>query len=335
MPERDERTTVFGWASVALMALAGAAIAYLGVWTAEAVAPVERHHAVILRVNDADGAEGHERFGYDLEAMTGDGRVIALAPGQERVDRLSIGEPVIVTLSRATGRPLSVRYAEGDVELHHHTTAIVLVTVAGLFAAVVAWRARPLLAAASAVLPVAPRLLVAAVTATAVAVTAVGILDRETGGDIRHVADGMDIYGDPEFFPERVVAVGEEAPLDGVFVTARGPAAEVTTPGPDPALRVVAVPVTLRNPTPETVLTVRLVLIGEGQGETQMLRGSRCGDEPGALVGTFPHGTTTGRLCFVVAQRFDPRYLILERGDTSLALDVRTGPGAAGKPSGS
>ncbi|WP_031007982.1 hypothetical protein [Streptomyces sp. NRRL F-5727] len=329
---RNERTTVFGWLGVGLLVLAGAAVAFLGVWTVEAVAPVERHHAVIMRVDDDPGdlSDGHERFDYRLEAMTTDGRVVALAGGQERVDHLSYGEPVIVTLSRATGRPLSVRHGDGEVELHHHPWAVLAVVLAGLFAAVVAWRARPLLRAASAVLPFAPRLVTATLAAAALVLAGHALLDRETHGDSRNVADGMGIYRDEKVFPKRVVPTGREARLDDLFVTARGPAADVVpATGDATRLRIVAVPFAGRNPTAADIPWVPVKLIGEGPGEAQLLRASRCGGEPGASDGSFARGETTGRLCFAVAQRFEPRYLILTRGGTTLALDVRAGGDAA------
>ncbi|MFD8012983.1 hypothetical protein [Streptomyces sp. NPDC058955] len=326
---RKERTTVFGWLSVGLLVLAGAAVAFLGVWTVEAVAPVERHHAVIMQVDDPDTTDGHERFGYALEAMTTDGRVIALADGQERLAHLSLGEPVIVTLSRATGRPLSVRHWDGDTQFHHHPWAVLAVVLVGLFAAVVLWRVRPLLRAASAVLPFAPRLVTATLAAAALFLAGHALLDGETRGDSRHVADGMGIYRDEESFPKQVVPVGQEAKLDDLFVTARGAAANVgPATGDDTRVRIVAVPFAGRNPTPAAVPWVPVKLIGEGPGEAQLLLGSRCGDEPGASDGSFARGETTGRLCFAVSQRFEPRYLVLTRGGTTLALDVRSGTGA-------
>ncbi|MFI8324257.1 hypothetical protein [Streptomyces sp. NPDC085529] len=323
---RNERTTVFGWLSVGLLVLAGAAAAFLAVWTVEAVAPVERHHAVIMKVDDDPGlSDGHERFDYVVEAMTTDGRVLALAAGQERVNHLSLGEPVIVTLSRATGRPLSVRHRDGEVELHHHPWAVLAVVLAGLFTAVVAWRARALLRAGSAVLPFAPRLVTATLTAAALLLAGNALLDAETYGDSRHVPDGMGIHRDAKSFPKQVVPTGREARLDDLHVTARGPAADSVPAGDDTRLRIVSVPVTVRNPTPADIPWVPVKLIGEGPGVPQLLLGGRCGDEPGASDGSFARGETTGRLCFAVAQRFEPRYLIVTRGGTTLALDVRAG----------
>ncbi|MFF9498535.1 hypothetical protein [Streptomyces sp. NPDC014656] len=328
--EKDERTAVFGWASVLALALAGAALGFLAVWTAEAVAPVDREHAVAVRVTDLDG-DGHERYGYDLEARTTDGRTIPLAGGSARVDRVRSGEPVVVTLSRATGRPLAVRHVEGEANLHHHTGAVVLVVAAGLFAAAVAWRRRPLLRAASAVLPFAPRLLAAAVTVAALVLAGAAPLDRDPADGSRSSLDGMGIYRDPAFFPDRVVGVGTEAEVDDMAVTVRAPAATVApAPGAGTALRVVAVPVVVRGTGQGTGTHLPVVLIGEGEGDAQLLRWSRCGEEPGALDDTFAPGETTGRLCFAVPQRFDPRYLVLERGGASVAVDVRGGTAAGG-----
>ncbi|MCT7356224.1 hypothetical protein N4P33_29365 [Streptomyces sp. 15-116A] len=204
--ERRQGAAVF---SLLALAVAGAALAFLTIWTTEALAPVTEKHAVIAHEGDGDEAFTEESDGpYDFEvhALTEDGDTIPLGEGGELLKPLALGDPVIVTLSNATGRPLGARGPGGEVSLHHHAGMIILVTLATVALLLTTRYHRRLRRATHAILTplppkLAPWITPAAVTATALATTT-ALLTPDTPDHEPHTMDGMGIYASADHFPD-------------------------------------------------------------------------------------------------------------------------------------
>ncbi|MCP9957522.1 hypothetical protein [Streptomyces sudanensis] len=335
--ERQHRpVTVF---ALLVLAMAGACLAFLALWVAEGLAPVTESGGVVGHVSDGEGdrgpSDGYDEF--EVEVRTGDGAVHLGERGPLLVP-LQLGDPVVVARSAPTGRVVSVRGPDGEVDLHAHAGMIVLVGVAAAGTAGAVWQRRRLVEAVGWGLPsagVSAPVLGAAVTVLgAVAVLAALVVPETPEGD-RWTVDGMGVYESPKYFPETVVPRGRDVDLQEVVLRVRGPLVEGAPPGSPErlrGLRVLVVPMTARIVSADPGRYVRLELIGRGEGRPRLLRAADCGTAPGAFDGIVADGASEGgpseggsseggpseggpserRVCFAVPPDFVPEYLVLD-----------------------
>ncbi|MFI6642628.1 hypothetical protein [Streptomyces sp. NPDC050504] len=307
------------------LAVLGAAVAFLAVWGTEAVAPVVRETAVIG--HSSDGTDEGEPNSFFVEALTDSGAEVPLGEGGGILEPIHLGDAVVVARSRVTDRAISVSGPDGEVNLHHHTGILVLVTLSVAFLGVTAWLGRRVLVAARRALrPGAVRQLVppAALLAGAIAVSA-SLFTSDAPGGRPWTLDGMGVYDSPKFFPETVVRAGDAATVRGYSLRIGAPMAEKTpegAPGRLSGLRVLVADVAVRNEGKEEGY-LQLELIGSGRGKASLLEADECGTAPGAFdghVAALP--PPSSRLCFVVPEGFRPRFLIAGGADDDVAMAV-------------
>lgn len=325
-PERNaERNKAFGVLGLLWLAAVGAAVVFLAVWGVEAVAPVVRETAVIGHADDGDGGGGPNDF--FVEALTDGGAEVPLGEGGGILEPLHLGDAAVVTRSRVTERPLGVRGPDGEVDLHHHTGAVVLVTASVALLGGTLWRGRRIYGAAHRILrPRAARRLVppAALLAGALAVS-VSLFASAAPDGRPWTLDGMGVYDTPKFFPETVVRAGEAAVVRGYSLSIGAPLTEkrpVGVPGRLSGLRILVADVAVRSDRREAGY-LPLQLIGKGRGKAALLEAADCGTAPGAFDGHVAQSPPpTARLCFVVPEGFRPRYLIVGGADDDVAMAV-------------
>ncbi|GHA91974.1 hypothetical protein GCM10010305_39530 [Streptomyces termitum] len=321
-----ERDRAVGASALLWLAAVGVVAVFLAVWGVEAVAPVVRESAVIGHADDGGGDDGGPESPA-VKALTGDGRAVPLGEAGGILRPFRLGDAVVVTRSRVTGRPLAVRGPGGEADLHTHGGIVVLLAVSGVVVGVTCRYGRRVYAAARRLPLPGPvrRLPVFAVPVAGAALAGLTLFGPGGSEGRPWTLDGMGIYDAPEFFPGTVVPSGGTADVRGFSLRVGGPLAEgapAGAPGRLAGLRVLVAEVVVRNGR-EAAAYLPVQLVGEGRGRAALLAAGECGAAPGGFDGHVPvRPAPVSRMCFVVPEGFAPRYLIVGGADDDVALAV-------------
>lgn len=297
----------------------------VGVWAGEAFAPTSRQDGVVTwyRHTQFDKYGG---YSTKVHARMWDGRALDISNHPDAITArgITVGEPVVVTRSRLTGRVVGVRTVQDHADyrpIRRHTAFdllslvfLVLVTVAAL---------APAAMIAPSVYEQAPaaRLTVTAiylvVVAATVTVTCTLWLHSPRLPATEPLPDTTTDQAPPT---GRIGQYIETA--DHITLTVTAP--PVTTP-PDGApgwlhaFHIVAIPVTTafagdaHGPTPAGAR--RISLAGTGPGHAAIVTAGPCAAPLRPFRGTVTASSppATGAFCFAVPPGFQPHYLIIDQ----------------------
>lgn len=240
---------------------------------------------------------------------------------QALAEAVTVGDPVVLRVSRWTGHVVAVR----TVDSYHRLwlglwtlvglSLAVPVVVSGLTWARTIWSARPVVATVAAA--AMPALVVGLAVARGPETDRTGRLPAD------HGSAGYDLAT-----AGAAVAPGTATRVGDFVLTVVGPAARTVPAGAPAWLRdfhVVQLPVRVAGVGARSTGYGQLQLIGTGRGTAKVVRAPACGGVPDAFGGDVPAGgeARTGPACFVVPADFVARFLLvrtLGEPDALLAL---------------
>ena len=321
--------------ALAVVGVLGSFLASFSVfWLLDVVSPTEQHPAVVA----SQTAEEHEyrrrRGGrytsieYDNVARDLNGEMIAFASnsllGDEVQRHSGVGDPVVLAVSRVTGRVTIAEFVDERIDLRFHPIMLVAVgfsTTMGIaagFGAIGLWRRSP-------ARPRTPVLIVA--TTVGVAVGLWGFVIRENAVEA-DAADAMEL-------PTDVVEFGSTAELSDWTITLMSPLDAPADPVTDGILErfdlvAVDLEVTYRGTATQVVTGSRgdglFIDLVDVDGELAMRVDWYLCDESREHGLSFVEfgETARGIECFVVPHGFEPAFVVPNTDDTAaLRIDRR------------
>lgn len=303
-------------------------------WLLDVVSPTEKHAAVVALQSAEEREYRHRRGGrytsteYHNVARDLDGALIAFANnsllGDEVQRNSGIGDPVVLSVSRLTGRVTTAEFVDKRIDLRFHVIMFVAVGfsttmgVAAGFGTIGLWRRSPTRYRT-------PVLLAAATLGAGVGVWGFLIRENAVEGD---VADAIEV-------PTDVVAFGSTAELSDWTITLTSPVDAPANPATDEILEhfdlvAVDLEVTYRGTATQVVtgspgdgLFIDLVDV---DGNVAMrVDWDLCDEAREHNLSFVEFGETArGIECFVVPHGFEPAFVVPITDDTAA---LRTGRG--------